>query len=133
MKKYSPSSTSALVDNMQVKHLTLKQCRQLIENNFLGAHDKKGKQVDYHDYRQQILNHYWSLMDKKLDAQIKNYDKAHAEVWSKTITKSDMRPLETEKQSTLGIPTGYGLTSLEHAKIFNKFRHIAQCIEINSY
>ena len=114
---------------MQVKNLTLKQCRQLIEQDFLGTHDKKGKQVDYHDYKQQILNHYYSLLDNKLD----QYTKAHAEIWSKDITKSDISPIDSEKTAPLDLPTRFGLASLEHSKIFNKFKYIAQCIEINNY
>lgn len=49
---------------MNVKFMTMSQCKRIIDADFVGEHDRKGKQVDYVDYRQEILAHYWSLKDR---------------------------------------------------------------------
>lgn len=51
---------------MKVKSMTLNQCRRIIDNNYLGKHDRRGKQTDYHDYRDEILQHYWNLSDRAI-------------------------------------------------------------------
>lgn len=50
---------------MNTNKLTLKQVRTIRENGYLGAPDRKGKQKDYHDYREDIDKRYWTLMDRK--------------------------------------------------------------------
>lgn len=51
---------------MKVKNMTLNQCKRIIDAGFVGEHSKLGKQVDYHDYRDEILQHYWKLSDKAI-------------------------------------------------------------------
>lgn len=55
---------------MKIKNMTEEQCIRIIENNYLGEHDKKGKQTDYHDYKDEINAHLWSLQDKRLGKMV---------------------------------------------------------------
>jgi hypothetical protein len=45
--------------------MTLAQCKRIIDADFVGEHDKRGKQVDYSDYRNEILSQFWALSDRK--------------------------------------------------------------------
>ena len=51
---------------MKVKNMTLNQCKRIIDADFVGEHSRTGKQVDYADYRDKILQHYWRLSDKAI-------------------------------------------------------------------
>lgn len=51
---------------MKVKNMTLDQCKRIIDADFVGEHSKSGRQVDYHDYRDEIIQHYWKLSDKAI-------------------------------------------------------------------
>ena len=50
----------------RVKHMTLAQCKRIIDADFVGEHDKKGKQFDYSDYKNEILSQFWALSDRKM-------------------------------------------------------------------
>lgn len=51
---------------MKIKNMTLNQCKRIIDAGFVGEHSRTGKQVDYHDYRDEILAHYWKLSDRAI-------------------------------------------------------------------
>lgn len=53
---------------MKVKNMTLSQCKRIIDAGFVGEHKNSGKQTDYHDYRDEILAHYWNLSDKAIQS-----------------------------------------------------------------
>lgn len=58
---------------MLVKFMTLAQCKRIIDADFVGEHDRKGKQVDYSDFKNEILSHFWALSDRKLFPVISQY------------------------------------------------------------
>ena len=58
---------------MRVNNMTLEQCKRIINEGFVGSHDSRGKQVDYSDYKTDILRHYWALSDRKLSKPISQY------------------------------------------------------------
>jgi len=51
---------------MKTNSMTESQCIRIIANGYLGEHDKKGKQVDYSDYKDAINAQLWSLQNKRL-------------------------------------------------------------------
>ena len=51
---------------MKTNNMTESQCIRIIANGYLGEHDKKGKQVDYSDYKDAINAQLWSLQNKRL-------------------------------------------------------------------
>lgn len=55
---------------MNAKHLTLDQCKRIIDNNYLGECRKNGKQTDYGDHIPDIDNQYWSILASKTDKYI---------------------------------------------------------------
>ena len=110
---------------MQPKYLTLKQLTNIIENDFVGKHDRYGRQVDYHDYRNEILARYWELKDRELK---KETDKIEAALDSlPELQGTESNEVIFDESEAIS------LDPLTHSKIFNRFKHIAQCIEINSY
>lgn len=50
---------------MKVKFMTMSQCKRIIDADFVGEHDRKGKQVDYSDFKNEILGQFWALSDRK--------------------------------------------------------------------
>lgn len=108
---------------MQPKYLTLKQLTNIIENGFVGKHDRYGNQVDYHDYKDEILARYWELTDRETKKQF-------ARIEENLDGLQELNAIEVIFDEANALNS---LTPLEHAKIFNKFRYIAQCIEINRY
>jgi hypothetical protein len=59
------------VNDMKVSSMTEQQCRRIIANSYLGEHDKRGRQVDYSYYSEEIDQHLWSLQDAKLNRSLK--------------------------------------------------------------
>jgi hypothetical protein len=55
---------------MNINKMTKQQCKRIIDNNYLGAHDRKGRQVDYHDYAADIRARYYQLVDKEQLARV---------------------------------------------------------------
>lgn len=55
---------------MKVKFMTMSQCKRIIEAGFVGEHRRDGSQVDYCDYQDEILAHYWEMKDSSLSEYI---------------------------------------------------------------
>ena len=91
---------------MKVKHMTETQLLRIIANNYLGEHNRKGKQFDYVDYQHEINCRLWELQDSKLSNRLSNQ--------SKYIEPIDMSFLESDRL----------IDPLELNKIFNKWRYI---------
>lgn len=51
---------------MKVNNMTLAQCKRIIESDFVSEHKVNGSQVDYFDYKNEILKQYWALSDKSI-------------------------------------------------------------------
>ena len=53
--------------------MTYAQCKRIIDADFVGEHDKKGKQIDYSDYKNEILSQFWALSDRKMVKPMSQY------------------------------------------------------------
>ena len=88
--------------------MTESQCIRIIANDYLGEHDKKGKQVDYSDYKDAINAQLWSLQNKRLGKLVVEQSSPEYEFLRHTITEYS-EPM----------------TSDLFNKTFNKWRYIA--------
>jgi len=93
---------------MNTKYMSEQQCIRIIENNYLGEHDRKGKQVDYVDYKHDIDKQLWSLQEKRLGKLIVEQSSPEYEFLRDSIAEY------TEL-----------VTSVLFNKTFNKWRYIA--------
>lgn len=48
---------------MNIKHMTLKQCQRIIDNNFASLVGQSNDK--YVNYKEEILSHYYNLVDKR--------------------------------------------------------------------
>jgi hypothetical protein len=81
---------------MQINKLTKQQCKRIIDNNYLGAYDRKGRQTDYHDFAADIRARYYDLCDRSV-----------------------REPVDEPEWVTEGVPL------VDAVKIFNKWRYIS--------
>lgn len=107
---------------MQTKNLTAAQCIRIIENSYLGEHDRKGKQRDYHDHRHEINQQLWELQDKEFGKLIVEQSSPEYEFLRDCI---DYYSIEAAQPTTI---YDYSELNTVVKKTFNKWAYIAQRI-----
>lgn len=85
---------------MNVNRMTRKQINRIIANNWLGEHDKQGKQVDYHDYKDQMMQRLWDLEQRAFDSKINEQLVPHAPTQENVVIEP-IDPLDNEFMNEL--------------------------------
>jgi hypothetical protein len=57
----------------KIKHMTLKQMEKIIANDFGSTNKKLSSNDKYVNYKDEILEHYYDLTERKNDKDFKKY------------------------------------------------------------
>jgi hypothetical protein len=99
-----------------ISKFSAKRIQEIIDNNYLGKPDKRGKQKDYGDYIDQLNNRLWALKDREHDRLVLKRLK-EAEIGANDSTVYDFELPEVAIEA-LDIPLSVRLG------FNNKWRHI---------